>query len=224
MINIKMITTALMASACMMCSVTSYAADNSLLTLDYTDSKELITSSDDLFSNLDTLMPGDVVSDTLSITNKNNNGIELFFKSIPLSEDDYYLGEDYELLNKITLNINFHGETIYDGSLIGTELNNVISLGNLKSGESGDFKFTLTVPGDLTNEFNMTATKVKWYFAVTENAIPVIPTKPENKITIKDTTPSPYTGATVGTLGIGGLLVVSAICILKNRKEDKHED
>ncbi len=221
---IKRITAAI-AAACMMCSITSYAADNTLLTLDYTDSKELITSSDDLFSNIDTLMPGDVVSDTLSITNKNNNGIELFFKSVPLSEDKYYLTEDYELLNKINLNIEFMGKSIYNGSLIGTELNNIINLGKFKSGESGDFKFTLSVPGDLTNKFNMTATKVKWYFAVTEDAIPVTPTtNPQDKITIKDTTPSPYTGAAVGTLGISGLLVASAISIFKNRKEGKYED
>lgn len=221
---IKRITAAI-AAACMMCSITSYAADNTLLTLDYTDSKELITSSDDLFSNIDTLMPGDVVSDTLSITNKNNNGIELFFKSVPLSEDKYYLTEDYELLNKINLNIDFKGKNIYNGSLIGEELSDIISLGKFKSGESGNFKFTLTVPRDLTNEFNMTATKVKWYFAVTEDAIPVTPTtKPKDKITVKDTTPSPYTGAAVGTLGISGLLVASAISIFKNRKEDKHED
>ena len=247
--KLKALTCSLFAAICMVISpISSNAADTSLLSLDYTDSKELITSTDDLFSNIGVFMPGDVVSDTLKIENKNSNSMELFFKSIPLSEDNYELKEDYELLNRIGLKIEYNSKSIYDGSLIGTDLQNIISLGKFNSSESGEFKFTLNFPSDLKNEFNMTQTKVKWYFAVTEDAIPDSPTPPENSTPDSQTdsntpntpeistqkpnttTPNvstttakndntPNTGLKVSALGLGGIILSSAIAILSKRKE-----
>jgi len=242
---IKKFITSLSIAVCMMSSVNSYAADSTFLTLDYTDSKELITSSDDLFSNISSFMPGDVYSDTLSVSNKNKNTIELFFKSIPLDSTLYELNEDYDLLKEINLDIDFNGNKVYTGSLIGSELSDIISLGKMKSDESGDFNFTISVPSELTNDFNMTKTKVKWYFAVTEDKIPLKPpqknptppvtTTPPSKSpnVVKkpvDTTPSPHTGGSMiaKTVGSGALLLVGsgivALGSLKKRKGDKNEN
>lgn len=216
MSNIKRIVSAIITAVCTICiSVSSYAADNSFLTLDYTNSKKLITSSDDLFSNFETLMPGDIVSDTLSITNSNNNTIELFFKSIPISPDEYYLSEDCDLLNKINLKIDFKNKIIYEGPLVGTELSKIISLGKFKPGESGDFKFTLTVPCELTNEFNMTATRVKWYFAVNEDELQSIKTNADTNNTTSSSDLSPHTGLLVSGVGLGGIV---AVMIIKGRR------
>ena len=223
--KIRKIIIAFISTLCLISSIPSYASENTgekLLSLDYTDAKELVTSTDDLFSNIGTIMPGDVISDTLKIENKNSNSIELFFKSVPLSQEEYELKEDYELLDKINLKIDLNNKNIYDGSLTGTKLKNIISLGKFKSKENGEFKFTLTVPTDLKNEFNMTQTKVKWYFAVTEDTIPNNPTATPIKPTSNtpdnpsSTDKSPYTGVT-SVLSISVIIGLIFIALLERR-------
>lgn len=220
--KVKKIIIAFISTLCLMSSIPSYATANTsekTLSLDYTDAKELVTSTDDLFSNIETFMPGDVLTDTLKIENKNSNSIELFFKSVPLSQEEYELKEDYELLDKINLKIDLNNKNIYDGSLTGAELKNIISLGKFKSKESGEFKFTLTVPTDLKNEFNMTLTKVKWYFALNEDKIPSTPnsepqnpTESQTAITNSTSDTSPHTGA-LHLIGIGIFVALVGIGI-----------
>lgn len=220
--KIRKIIIAFISTLCLMSSIPSYATANTsekTLSLDYTDAKELVTSTDDLFSNIGTFMPGDVISDTLKIENKNSNSIELFFKSVPIFQEEYELKEDYELLNRINLKIELNNKNIYDGSLTGTELKNIISLGKFKSKESGEFKFTLTVPTDLKNEFNMTRTKVKWYFALNEDKIPSTPnsepqnpTESQTAITNSTSDTSPHTGA-LHLIGIGIFVALVGIGI-----------
>ena len=218
--KIRKIIIAFISTLCLMSSIPSYATANTsekTLSLDYTDAKELVTSTDDLFSNIGTFMPGDVISDTLKIENKNSNSIELFFKSVPLFQEEYELKEDYELLNRINLKIELNNKNIYDGSLTGTELKNIISLGKFKSKETGEFKFTLTVPTDLKNEFNMTRTKVKWYFALTEDAISNPPaTIPNDSVTGASSDQSPHTGLT-SALSISVIVGLILIALLERR-------
>lgn len=243
MIKLKQIAAAFCSIGVMLCTATAaHAAGPTFLTMEYSDdTRQIISSTDDLFSNITTLMPGDTFSDTLKIENKNKNSIELFFNSVPLSKDEYQLEEDFKLLSKISLKIENNDKLIYDGNLAGDAISKAVSLGKYKSGEKSEFKFTLNVDPSITNEYNMTETKIKWHFSLTEDeikkdssSVPEVTTsRPTTNYTSApatitktndggtDTTPSPYTGYKIGS-SVVGILAIAGLCmVIKSRKDGK---
>lgn len=154
---------------------TSYVfAENKNLSVEYVgEAKKLLTTEDDFFINISDALPGDILNDYAKLKNDSNKEVQLFFKTEPLSKTEYTLDEDYELLEKIHLSINLDkgtGEikTIYDGKLGSKDFTEWKSLGNYSAGEEGQLNFMISVPAELTNEFNMTNTKVKWVFGIGE--------------------------------------------------------
>lgn len=141
------------------------------------NSHKLITASDDFFSNLSTLMPGDTLSDELLLKNTTNSEAEFFFHTqVPDTLSD----EALQLLDQLTLEIFLDGELLYRGSLKSTVLEDRISLGIYKSGDTKRFRFAISMPETLTNTYALRETSIKWIFSV-ENEELIISTPPPVK-------------------------------------------
>ena len=129
--------------------------------------------SDDFFVNNSALLPGDTAEDTIALTNSFSQSVKFYFRTKPLSSQEYELEEDYELLDRIELKISLvknGSETeIYSGPLGSRDFTEFRELGTMNSQEKAELRFQLTVPAELTNRFDMTRTKVKWVFGITDS-------------------------------------------------------
>lgn len=132
----------------------------------------LIITPDDFFLNIGELLPGDIEEDVAYIKNSTKDSIEVFFKTEPLEQEEYYDEIDYSLLEKIKLKIslkqtsNSEEKLLYEGNLGAELMSEYISLGEYKKGYDGEFIFKIEVPTELRNNYTLSTTKVKWVFAV----------------------------------------------------------
>lgn len=141
------------------------------------NSHKLITPSEDFFSNLGQMMPGDTFTDKILLKNSTASDAELFFRTA-LSEN---LTEDaLDLLEHISLEIRLGEDLLYRGNLKSATLQEPVSLGRYKSGAEGVLTFTLHMPESLTNAYALRNTSVKWIFSV-ENEELEITTPPPVK-------------------------------------------
>ena len=174
------------------------------------ETQKLFTTSDDFFVNISNVLPGDVVTDTAILKNTSNETIKLYFKTEPIVKEEYKLKEDYELLEKMILKIivrqNNTEQTVYEGHLAASNLSEFQSIGTYKPNEQAEFIFTVKVPNELDNTYNMTNTKVKWVFGVgTEES--------KNPDTADSSVISKYVLGCIASLAALSLLVLA-----KNKK------
>ena len=116
----------------------------------------LVKIGDDFFSNWEELMPGDVVSDTVTLRNNYNRTVYLYFRTETIKDDD--------LLKYLQLEIKNGDEVIYSGTMDGSIKDNVLLASLPYQGES-TLTYTVTVPKELGNAFAMTDTQTKWIFS-----------------------------------------------------------
>lgn len=127
------------------------------------NSHKLITVSEDFFANLRQLMPGDLLSDEITLRNTTNTDAEFFFRTeIPSS----ITPDALELLEQISLEIILNEQVLYCGNLKSSSLETPISLGTYKKGETGTFTFSLFLPETAKNAYALRETSVKWIFSV----------------------------------------------------------
>ena len=121
-----------------------------------------IDIGDGFFNNLGGLLPGDNITDQITINNNSNNKIRYH-----LSIDKKNLtDEETDLLKNVNITIkNSKGEELYKGKL--TEVSNLL-LGIYNSVSNGIITFTISIPSNLDNEYSKIATKIIWVFSVEE--------------------------------------------------------
>jgi len=117
-------------------------------------SEGLIKIGDDFFGNWGHLMPGDTVSDTVSIKNSYQSPVEIYFSTETISEN--------ELASKVHLTIKNGEKTIFDGTL--KESVKEVLIASLKKSETAELEYTVHIPAELTNAFAMSETNTKWTF------------------------------------------------------------
>lgn len=116
----------------------------------------LVKIGEDFFSNFGELMPGDTVSDEVTILNKYNRPVQIFFRTETIVKD--------ELFEKLTLEIKNEDTVLYAGTLQGA-ITEATQLALLNSGESTRLNYTLHVPPELNNQYAKSETKTKWIFS-----------------------------------------------------------
>ena len=173
------------------------------------DAQKLIKSHDDFFTNIPYLLPGDVYSDSVSISNTGAKDIKLYFRSEALDSS--------ELLDKITLkittDINGKEKVFYEGALRAEDLNESLVLGVIPKGEKGTFKFEISVPSELNNKYTILDSYVKWIFSTEE----IQESSPE-------TGDNSNIGLYVGMAGVSLFVLVIIVFFFPNKKRrDKHE-
>lgn len=129
---------------------------NDLFSVAYEGGAEgLVKVGDDFFSNWGDLMPGDVVSDEVTVSNKYAKPVSIYFRTKTIADDKF--------LKELNLQIKCDDQVLYDGSMSG-EITDKVLLGKLQKGETKHLTYTLTVPAWLNNPYAMSKTETKWIF------------------------------------------------------------
>lgn len=122
------------------------------------DANNIVVKPKDFFEGFKTMVPGDVLTDSVKINSKGN--YEIFFSSESLA--------DIDLLQKLGLKLvlvkDVKEVVIYDSSL-DAEIDR-LSLGKFTNGEEAELIFTVSMPVELDNEYTLRNASVKWSFEV----------------------------------------------------------
>lgn len=134
----------------------------------------------DLFGNFKNLMPGDSVSETITIRNvaRDCDYIKLYIRAVPHSDGGNPPASSYvnelenvasmeDFLSQLYMEVYQGSSRIYHGSpdeLDGFQDN--VYLGRYKKNQGTTLTVTLKVPADLDNEYAFRAGEVDWVFTV----------------------------------------------------------
>lgn len=203
-------------------------------------SEGLIHTGDDFFSGLGTLMPGDILSDTVELYNAYNRTIDLYFTAEPMEST---------LAKEVQLEIKDDASNlIFSGSLSDSIKDKLIA--TLKSGERKTLIYTVSVPADLKNADALSSAQTKWIFMaeirqksngssgggsshssvntiITNNNNPEYPNVPEKPTEEpkKDKPFIPDTGDRAKTgFYLAGMLISLAGFIIISKRKGKKED
>lgn len=123
-------------------------------------------TSTDLFENFKDVMPGDVLTDTITFTNNASDSdfVNLYMKAETKNEND---SETLDFLSKLSLKVYNGTDLIYDDSADDTgSLTDFVLLGTYRSGETATLTAELSVPVSLGNEYADRIGEVDWIFHV----------------------------------------------------------
>lgn len=146
-------------------SNTTYHSDkiqiNSKAVIEYENSANLyINVPENFFHKLGHILPGDTISEEITINNTKESEVEYFLST---DKVDGTSQKSLELLEKLQLKIISPNGVIYDGKAY--KIDNC-SLGKYSPKTLTNLKFTITVPIELDNEYADLMSEMKWSFSV----------------------------------------------------------
>ena len=167
-------------------------------------------SPTDLFTDLKGMMPGESITQRISVKNDVSNDvkIKLYLRSSGASEGS----ED--LLSKLKLRVSQDGgSNLFDAPASETaQLTDWVCLGTFYSGAEISLNVTVDVPADLGNEYQNAVGHLEWHFKAEE--FPVEPDDPKGPQTGDSTSLPLY----ITTASISGLLLIFLLVFLSRRK------
>lgn len=125
--------------------------------IEFDDSLSAMIDNKDFLSGIGELMPGEVVSDEFKVSNSSKRVVKLKL----VAEDDYVTRPT---LYNVELDIERDEALIYDGLLHDECFKEGLVLGTFDNEEESTFKFTISVPAELTNADAKKASSVSWHF------------------------------------------------------------
>ena len=167
-------------------------------------------SPTDLFADFKNLMPGDSVSQKITIDNDISKEVKIKIYMRSLGADQ----QSQEFLSQLSLTVVQDGKTnLFDAPASETaQLTDWVYLGTLYSGGKIDLDVTVSVPITLGNDFQDAVGKLTWEFMVEE--LPVETTDPRPT----GDNSNIYIAMTVMSVSAAALSVVLA---LKKKKEQE---
>lgn len=218
----RMMTLLLALALCLCVTVPAFAEDGKVT---YNgDSGEFIFepgsehSPTDLFPDFKDVMPGDVLTQKITIKNKVNKKIKakIYLRSLGAQPDSV------EFLSQLGLKVKLSDDNemgyMFDAAANETaQLTDWVCLGTLYSGGEVNLDVILTVPVELDNEFQNRVGWLDWEFKVEEYMIS--PDDPEPPGTGDDTKLELWV-----VMMAGSLVLLLFILFLLWRKRDKEEN
>ena len=198
-------------------------------------------SATDLFENFKDVMPGDKITQKISVVNKgkSNHTTKIYMKALgPTDENNSDLrysdaegnlgnGNDNDgytdkvlyqpLLNQLELTVvAVEGNTkLFEAAANETDgLSDWVLLGSLRNGGEVELEVTLEVPIELGNEFKDMAGAIDWAFMIEE-------IEDEKPVIIPDTGDISNIMLYAGMLGISALALMILIILKRKAKEEE---
>lgn len=193
----------------------------------------------DLFDNFKNIMPGDVLTQKITVTNKATDCdyIKLYMKAEvhdekanPLSEGVAATGETVatmtEFLAQLSMKVYNGDQLIYEASpdeLDGLKEN--VLLGTFRKGESTVLTVELEVPITLDNKYAFRTGEVDWIFKVEalddpEPSNPQTPEAPEVQAPKTGDSSNLFLYASLGSVGVLALIFL----VVSRRRKDTKEN
>lgn len=171
------------------------------------------SSPTDLFDSFKGVMPGDTLTQKVTVKNNANNKVKvnIYMRSLGAVYDE-------EFLSKFKLKVDLASFTVmFDAPPSETAgLTDWVLLGTLYSGGEADLNLNLTVPIELDNTYANRLGILDWEFKVEE-------------MPIESTDPTPETGDTsnialyIGVTAVFLVLVIVLFVLLKRRKREEQQ-
>ncbi len=195
--------TALVLTLMLSMTVSAFAADASVTYtgggFEFGPGSEM--SETQLFPEFENVMPGDVLTQKITVTNRSDNSdyIKIYLRAEAHDEntnpletgvkDTETVASMTDFLKQLGMKVTNGSEVIFESSPDQTaDLTENVLLGALRYGESLDLTVELTVPADLGNEYAERSGEVDWIFTAEElndgasmNISLKETSKPENK-------------------------------------------
>ena len=173
---------ALLLSAALLCSMGSAAWADSTVSYKGKDGKFDIQSDDDLFDSFKNVMPGDKLTETITIKNEDLKAdyVLIYLQAVPHQEligphvDEVKANEDYasmmDFLSQMKLTV-----TAGDGTVLSSDssdkpagLAEPCLIARLERRGSTELDVTLEVPITMENEYALRLGEVDWLFIAEE--------------------------------------------------------
>lgn len=139
----------------------------------YVDRKELFEFKPgseyqvtDLFENFKGVMPGDVLTEEITVKNSNKEKIRIYMQC---KYDAYVETDAKDFLDQLKLTVEASDKTIFEAAADEkAQLSKPVLLGTFKQKGKVDLKVTLEVPIELGNEYMNQIGVVPWTFLIEE--------------------------------------------------------
>lgn len=179
--------------------------DNSSFSIIYENGSEgLVKVGDDFFSNWNTLMPGDVVSDKVLLKNNYALPTTIYFRTNTISDDI--------LIKELKLRIYTKEKEIFSGSLYDGIKENIV-LAKLSKGEELEVVYELSVPTSVDNKFSLMKTKTEWIFSAHSDNMPPPSSDSESSISKNENDEDKYINNDGSSIKTGDTAVAVSVCL-----------
>lgn len=162
-------------------SVSAFAADSSVTFEGHDEGFDFAPGSEytatDLFDNFKNCMPGDTLTETITVKNESPDSdyIKMFVRALPHDEENNPLSENIsktetvasmeDFLSKLHIKVYNGDELIFDASPDTADgLSENVLLGTFRKGDSTTLTVKLSVPADLSNDYAHRVGEVDWVF------------------------------------------------------------
>ena len=120
-------------------------------------------SDSDLFENFKNVLPGDELTQTITVRNDKDMQVRIYLRAEPVNQ------ASEEFLSKLTLTVTCKDKEIFDAAASKTaQLTKATLLGTFRKNGSTDLTVTLSVPAELGNEYMSAIGVVPWTFIAEE--------------------------------------------------------
>ena len=117
----------------------------------------------DLFENFKNVLPGDVLTQTITVRNDKDMQVRIYLRAEPVNQ------ASEEFLRQLTLTVTCKDKEIFDAAASETaQLTKATLLGTFRKNGSTDLTVTLSVPADMGNEYMSAIGFVPWTFIAEE--------------------------------------------------------
>lgn len=213
----KLITLFIITAIVLSSAVSVFAADGKITYLGNAKDFIFTPGSDysptDLFDNFKSVMPGDSLTQKITLKNEASKDVKIkvYIRSLGAHEDSI------EFLSKLTLKVQKSAENemayMFDAYANETaQLTDWVCLGTLYSGGEINLDVTLDVPVELSNEFQNSIGYLDWEFKVEE--FPVEESDP----TPPQTNDNSNLGLWITLFAVSTSMII--IILAKRKKED----
>ncbi|MBQ3155664.1 MAG: hypothetical protein IJB81_01900 [Clostridia bacterium] len=162
-------------------------------------------SDTDMFERFKNVMPGDVITQNITLRNSSGTRIRLYLRADPIQE------EHRALLEQMNLQVVCRDKEIFDAAASQTgPLTENVLLGAFRGAGTTDLIVTLTVPYDLGNEFMGSMGIVPWTFTA-EEIVDYRDGDYDDYVDGEGSTPDTGDGFLVGTWLLGAGMIAAAI-------------
>ena len=134
-------------------------------------------SASDMFENFKDVLPGDVLTQTITVKNDTDAQVRIYMRAEPgesipvglMEANGLTTAENRDFLNQLSMTVECRDKDIFEAAPSETaQLTNNTLLGTFKTKGTTELTVTLTVPADLGNEYMGRIGIVPWTFLVEE--------------------------------------------------------